>query len=173
MAELPSGDQSAGQTSPCSSVLRNTHVAKDIFEIKISHCQWMPQGAKETDNWKARVGVDVRAERGQLVCAQREKTNTARKQGPEEPTLDQSNGLLDRSTDGQVVDGDLAGDALGVDEEQASEGDPVLGEEDAVLGCHRVVLVRELAQSRITATLYQVSNDHSEKGPIADAREEF
>lgn len=91
----------------------------------------------------------MRAEKGS-ACSRLVRGNKhCAKVGTRRRTLNQPDGLLDRSTDGQVVDGDLPGDALGVDEEQTSEGDPVLGQEDAVLGRHRVVLVRELTQWKL------------------------
>lgn len=46
--------------------------------------------------------------------------------------LDDSDGLLDGSPDGEIVNVRSAEDALGVDEEGTSEGDTVLGEEDTV-----------------------------------------
>ena len=57
--------------------------------------------------------------------------------------LDQSHGLLDISADREVVDGDLAEDALGVDDEHPAEGDARVLNEHAVVAGHAEVLVRE------------------------------
>ena len=47
--------------------------------------------------------------------------------------LDEADRLVDRATDGEVVDRDLAEGALGVDEEEAAEGNARILEEDAVV----------------------------------------
>lgn len=47
-------------------------------------------------------------------------------------SLDETDGLLDIAADGQVVDGDLSEDALGVDDEQAAQGNALFLDEDAV-----------------------------------------
>jgi hypothetical protein len=58
--------------------------------------------------------------------------------------LDDSDGLLDGSTDGEVVDVRGSEGTLGVDEEGASESNALLGEEDAVGLGDGVVSVGEL-----------------------------
>lgn len=47
--------------------------------------------------------------------------------------LDEADGLVDGAADGEVVDGDLAEDALGVNDEEAAEGDALVLEEDTVV----------------------------------------
>ncbi len=46
--------------------------------------------------------------------------------------LDQTKGLLDASTNGEIVDGDLPENSLRIDDEQAAEGDAGFLEEHAV-----------------------------------------
>lgn len=46
--------------------------------------------------------------------------------------LDETDGLLDVAADGQVVDGDLAEDAVGVDDEETTQSDTLLLNQDAV-----------------------------------------
>lgn len=48
-------------------------------------------------------------------------------------SLDEADGLLDVSADGQVVDGDLAEGALGVDDEETAQRDALLLNQDAVV----------------------------------------
>lgn len=62
--------------------------------------------------------------------------------------LDDSDGLLDGPTDGQVMYMSGAQDALGVDEEGAAERDALFLEQDAVRFGDGVVLVRELCDIR-------------------------
>lgn len=47
--------------------------------------------------------------------------------------LDQSERFVHRTTDGQIVDGDLAHDALRVDDEQAAQSDARLGQQHTVV----------------------------------------
>ena len=57
--------------------------------------------------------------------------------------VDQAEGLVDAAADGEVVDGDLADDAVGVDDEEAAESDALLLNEHTVVLGELVVLVGE------------------------------
>lgn len=65
--------------------------------------------------------------------------------------LDQTEGLVDVAADGQVVDGDLAQGALGVDDEEAAQGDAFLLNEDAVVAGNLEVLVGNQGQLEVLA----------------------
>lgn len=70
--------------------------------------------------------------------------------------IDQAEGLVDAAADGEVVDGDLADDAVGVDDEEAAEGNAFLLDEDTVVLGELVVLVGEegnvdLAEAAVTS----------------------
>lgn len=65
--------------------------------------------------------------------------------------LDEADGLLDRATDGEVVDGDLTKGSLGVDEEETTEGNALVLEENTVVLGNLVVLVREEGKLEIRA----------------------
>ena len=72
-------------------------------------------------------------------------------------SLDDSDGLLDGSADGQVVDVRGSEGAVGVDEEGASERDALLLEQDAVSLGDGVVSVSELASAR--ASIFGASSE--------------
>ena len=57
--------------------------------------------------------------------------------------VDEAEGLVNGAADGEVVDCDLAHDAVGVDDEEATEGDAFFFDEDAVVFGELVVLVGE------------------------------
>lgn len=63
--------------------------------------------------------------------------------------LDEAKGLLDGATNGQVVDGDLSEDALGIDDEETAEGDALVLEEDSIVTRDLVRLVGEQGQVEI------------------------
>lgn len=65
--------------------------------------------------------------------------------------LDQAQGLVDVAADGQVVDGDLAQGALGVDDEEAAQGDALLLNEAAVVAGNLEVLVGNQGQLEVLA----------------------
>lgn len=65
--------------------------------------------------------------------------------------LDQAERLLDVAADGQVVDGDLAEGALGVDDEEAAQGDALLLDQDAVVAGDLGVLVGHQGQLQVVA----------------------
>ena len=47
--------------------------------------------------------------------------------------LDETDGLIDGTTDGEIVDSNLAENTLGVNDEQTTEGNPFVFKEDAVI----------------------------------------
>lgn len=57
--------------------------------------------------------------------------------------VDQAERLVDRASNGEIVDGDLAEHAVGVDEEEAAQRDAFFLDENAVVFADGVVLVRE------------------------------
>ena len=57
--------------------------------------------------------------------------------------LDKTESLLDGAADGKVVDGDLAEDTLGVDDEEATERNTLLLNENAVVTGNLLALVSE------------------------------
>lgn len=63
--------------------------------------------------------------------------------------LDETEGLGDVAADGQVVDGDLAQGALGVDNEEAAQGDALLLDQDAVVAGDLEVLVGHQGQLQV------------------------
>lgn len=63
--------------------------------------------------------------------------------------LDETEGLGDVAADGQVVDGDLAQGALGVDDEEAAQGDALLLDQDAVVAGDLEVLVGDQGQLQV------------------------
>lgn len=65
--------------------------------------------------------------------------------------LDQAQGLVDVAADGQVVDGDLAQGALGVDDEEAAQGDALLLNQHAVVAGNLEVLVGHEGQLQVLA----------------------
>lgn len=65
--------------------------------------------------------------------------------------LDQTQGLVDVSAHGQVVDGDLAQDALGVDDEQATQRDALILNQDTVVARDLEVLVGNQRQLQVLA----------------------
>lgn len=65
--------------------------------------------------------------------------------------LDQTQGLVDVAADGQVVDGDLAQGALGVDDEEATQGDALVLDQHAVVARDLEVLVGNQRQLQVLA----------------------
>lgn len=65
--------------------------------------------------------------------------------------LDETEGLVDVAADGQVVDGDLAQGALGVDDEETAQGDALLLDQDAVVAGDLEVLVGDQGQLQVLA----------------------
>lgn len=65
--------------------------------------------------------------------------------------LDQTQGLVDVAAHGQVVDGDLAQGALGVDDEEAAQGDTFLLNQAAVVAGNLEVLVGNEGQLEVLA----------------------
>lgn len=65
--------------------------------------------------------------------------------------LDQTQGLVDVAADGQVVDGDLAEGALGVDDEETAQGDAFLLDQDAVVARDLEVLVGNQGELQVLA----------------------
>lgn len=65
--------------------------------------------------------------------------------------LDEAQGLVDVAADGQVVDGDLAEHALGVDDEQAAQGDALVLDQHAVVAGDLEVLVGDQRQLEVLA----------------------
>lgn len=63
--------------------------------------------------------------------------------------LDEAQGLVDGAAHGQVVDGDLAQDALGVDDEQAAQGHALVLEQHPVLARDGLALVRHERQAQV------------------------
>lgn len=63
--------------------------------------------------------------------------------------LDETQGLVDVAADGQVVDGDLAQGPLGVDDEEAAQGDALLLDQDAVVAGNLEVLVGDQGQLQV------------------------
>jgi hypothetical protein len=115
-----SGVHEAGQTSPCSSVLKKK---KKGVSARISP----PAGYKPNRRDSQLEG------------------------------LDKSEGLLDRSSDGEVVDGDLSEGSLGVDEEKTSERNTLVLEEDSVVTSDLVGLVGEEGELEVGSETSLVS----------------
>lgn len=65
--------------------------------------------------------------------------------------LDQTQGLVDVAAHGQVVDGDLAQGALGVDDEEAAQGDALLLNQAAVVAGNLEVLVGNEGELEVLA----------------------
>lgn len=85
--------------------------------------------------------------------------------------LHESHDLIDVPADAEVVDGDLADDALGVDDEQPAERDPRVLDEHPVVARHAQVLVREDGDVHLPeATLLPGRVDPREVGVLAVAR---
>ncbi|KUI58888.1 hypothetical protein VP1G_11002 [Cytospora mali] len=63
--------------------------------------------------------------------------------------LDQAEGLVDVAADGEVVDGDLAEDSLGVDDEETTQGDTLLLDQDTVVAGDLEVLVGNQRQLQV------------------------
>lgn len=57
--------------------------------------------------------------------------------------VNEAEGLVDAAANRQIVDGDLAKDAVGVDEEEAAQSNALLLNQDAVVLANGVVLVRQ------------------------------
>ena len=66
-------------------------------------------------------------------------------------SLDEPDGLVDRAADGEVVDGDLAERSLGVDQEQAAEGDTGVLDQDVVGARDGQVLVGDELEVEVGA----------------------
>lgn len=81
-------------------------------------------------------------------------------------SLDDSDSLLDGSTDGEVVDVGSSESTLGVDEEGTSESDTVFGEEDAVSLGYGVVSVGKLLQGRMSGARSERGRDWDWRGWI-------
>lgn len=83
--------------------------------------------------------------------------------------LDQAEGLIDVTADGQVVDGDLAESALGVDDEEATQGDTLLLNQDTVVTGNLGVLVGDQGQLEVLAeaTLLAGAFAPSQVGEVA------
>lgn len=47
--------------------------------------------------------------------------------------LDKTDGLVNRASDGEIIDGDLAQGTLGIDDEQTAQGNALVFKEDAVV----------------------------------------
>lgn len=71
--------------------------------------------------------------------------------------LDETEGLGNRATDGQVVDGDLAEHTLGVDQEKTTEGNTFVRQENTVVRGDLVALVLEQGKLEVRAETARLS----------------
>lgn len=86
--------------------------------------------------------------------------------------LDKADGLLDVAADGEIVDGDLSEDTLGVDDEEAAQGNTLVLNQDTVAARDLVGLVgdeRKL-QVRTKATLLARLLNPGEVGEVRVGR---
>lgn len=83
--------------------------------------------------------------------------------------LDQTQGLVDVTADGQVVDGDLAQGTLGVDDEETTEGDTLLLDQHTVVAGDLEVLVGDQGELQVVTetTLLAGTLDPGQVGEVA------
>ena len=134
VALFPSGDQSAGQTSPCSSV----------------------------------CGVEgVAGQQANFAVPKKQRT------AHELEGLDQPERLVDRTSDREIIDGDLTKDTAGVDQEKSTEGDASILEQNTVVtsDLHRLVGYELELEIRAESAILALSISPGEMRELRVARD--